>query len=187
MERPAVVVVDLLEDTFATDHPNPMAARALSIVPRVNQLTGWARDHGFPVVFACDSFLPDDFLFGGKMKPHSLRGTPGAEPSRHLDRTADDTVLPKRRFSAFFKTDLDQTLRTWKVDTVIGCGLTSNFCVLTTVLDAVCHDFAAILAEDATTAATDQIHDNTVASYRRNAIYPLLRVLTCAEIFALVG
>ena len=55
-----------------------------------------------------------------------------------LDRLPRDMVLPKRRFSAFFKTDLDQTLRTLDVDTVLVGGISTNFCVLTTALDAVC-------------------------------------------------
>ena len=185
--RGAIVVVDMLEDSFASSHKNPIAAPALAIVPRVNELTAWARSRDWPVVFACDSFLADDFIFGGRMRPHSIRGTSGAAPSQHLVRVAGDTLIEKRRFSAFFKTDLDQTLRTWKVDTVIGCGLTTNFCVLTTVLDAVCHDFNAILIEDATTAVSPEIHTHTLENYRRNPLEPLLRVMTCAELFALAG
>ena len=111
------------------------------------------------------------------MKPHSLRGTPGAMPVAELHREPTDEVLPKRRFSAFFKTDLDQTLRTQGVDTVAVCGISTHFCVITTALDAVCHDFRTIIVEDGTAAYSAATHDECLALYRRNPLYPLLRKL----------
>jgi isochorismate hydrolase len=52
----------------------------------------------------------------------------------------------------------------------------THICVLTTVLDAICHDFKAVLLEDCTAAFSKQIHERTLDNYRRNALYPLLRV-----------
>jgi nicotinamidase-related amidase len=45
------------------------------------------------------------------MKPHALRGTPGVEVVAELKPERGDVVVEKRRMSAFFKTDLDITLR----------------------------------------------------------------------------
>ena len=92
------------------------------------------------------------------MKAHSLRGTPGAEVLEDLDRTPADIFLPKRRFSAFFKTDLDMTLRLLQIDTVAVTGLATHFCVLTTALDALCHDFRAVILEDCSAAPTTEMH-----------------------------
>lgn len=172
--QPAVLIIDMVRDTF--EHDFPITSQARAIVPAVDRLTAWARGKGHPVVFACDSFLPDDFIFGGRMKPHSLRGTPGSEPATELDRRPGDVVLPKRRFSAFFKTDLDQTLRTWGVDTVLVCGIATHFCVLATALDAVCHDFQAVLIEDATASYSPALHRQTLDLYRKNPLHPLLAV-----------
>jgi nicotinamidase-related amidase len=185
--RPAVVVVDLLLDNVHGDPASPVARAALAIVPAVNRLLAAAHQHDWPVCFACDSFLPGDALFGGRMKPHALRGTPGAEPIPELDRRPTDEVLRKRRFSAFFKTDLDQTLRTRRVDTVLVAGIATNFCVLATALDAVCHDFHAVLVEDACAAAKPEWHDATLSCYRRNVLHPLLRVQTVEQVLADVG
>ena len=173
--RTAVIVVDMLADYF--DHELPITAAARAIVPAVNGLTTAARSVGIPVVFACDSFLPDDFLFGGKMSPHALQGTPGAEPTDLLRREDSDVVLPKRRFSAFFQTDLDQTLRTWGVEGVAVCGITTHFCVLTTALDAICHDFHTFLIEDCCAAHKPEVHESALALYRDSPLFPLLRVM----------
>lgn len=182
--KAAVVVVDMLEDVVSEGHTLPITPHARAIVPTINGLTHFARQRGWPVVFACDSFLPDDFLFHSRMKPHCLRGTPGALPVADLERHADDTVLPKRRFSAFFKTDLDQSLRTWRVETVMVCGIATHVCVLTTALDAVSHDFAAILVEDACAAYQPELHRATLDLYRRSPLEPLLQVQRTDEIYA---
>jgi nicotinamidase-related amidase len=99
-----------------------------------------------------------------------------------LEPEPGDLVLPKRRFSAFYKTDLDQTLRTWGVDTVAVCGITTPFCVLATALDGVAHDFRAVIVEDATAAYKPEVHRACLDLYRSNALWPLLRVESTAEL-----
>jgi nicotinamidase-related amidase len=115
------------------------------------------------------------------MKPHCIRGTAGARPAACLEAEATDIVLPKRRFSAFFKTDLDQTLRTMQIDTVGVAGINTHFCVITTALDAICHDFSTVLLEDLSAAYKPEIHAAFMDAYRKSAIYPLLRVATGDE------
>lgn len=176
----AILIIDMVQDTF--DERYPITKHAQSIVPAVNRLNQWARDSQFPVIFSCDSFLEGDFLFQGRMKPHSIRGTKGALVARELHQEPEDTFLPKRRFSAFFKTDLDQTLRLWGVDTVAVAGISTQFCVLATIFDALCNDFRAILVEDACAAADPVIHRNVVDHYRRSPLYPLLQVMTCDQL-----
>ncbi|MEJ2730261.1 MAG: isochorismatase family protein [Deltaproteobacteria bacterium] len=55
-------------------------------------------------------------------------------------------------------------------------------CVLTTVLDAICNDFKAVLLEDCSAASSKQIHERTLDNYRRNALYPLLRVIKSTDL-----
>ncbi len=182
--KTAVVVIDMVKDNLESSAHAGMAERGQAIVPAVNRLAAGARERGWPVIFSTDSFLPGDYLFRGRMKDHSLRGTEGAEVSALLDRDPGDTWLPKRRMSAFFKTDLDQTLRLWGVERVAACGLMTPYCVLTTALDAVCNDFYAVMVEDATTAVTDQMHSSCLELYRKSPLRPLLTVQTVDELLA---
>lgn len=99
--KTAVVVVDMVKDNLESSRHAGIAQRGQAIVPLVNRLTAGARAKGWPVIFATDSFLPGDYLFRGRMKDHSLRGTEGAEVSGLLTREPQDTWLPKRRMSAF--------------------------------------------------------------------------------------
>ncbi|MEW5724092.1 MAG: isochorismatase family cysteine hydrolase [Thermodesulfobacteriota bacterium] len=175
----AILVIDLVNDTFAHDTPISRAARAM--MPALNRFLAAARRAGGRVVFSTDSFLEGDFIFRGRMKPHSIRGTKGAEVAGLIERDPGDTWLPKRRFSAFFKTDLDQTLRLWGVDLVGVCGVTTNFCVLATAFDALCHDFKAVIIEDLCAALTEEIHRTTLDNYRHNVLDPVFRVMKAEE------
>lgn len=180
--KTAVVVIDMVKDNLELSAHEQVAARGKAIVPAVNRLTAGARERGWPVIFATDSFLPGDALFGGRMGEHSLRGTEGAEVSGLLDFVEGDVWLPKRRMSAFFKTDLDMTLRLWGVERAAVCGLMTNYCVLSTALDAVCHDFRAVIVEDASNALTDQMHADCLGLYRQSPLRPLLTVQTVDEL-----
>jgi nicotinamidase-related amidase len=183
--RAAVLVIDMVKDTFSEDHHYPVTPFARAIVPAVNRITAWAREKNFPVVFACDSFLEDDFIFKGKMKPHSIMGTAGSEVADLLDRDQEDMYLPKRRFSAFYRTHLDQTLKGWGVDTVVVCGIATHFCVLSTVLDALACDFSAVFVEDATATYSAEAQRNTLDLYRNSPLHPLLRVLKTEDVLKL--
>jgi len=101
-----------------------------------------------------------------------------------LDMRDDDLWLPKPRFSAFFNTGLENWLRERAVGLCAVGGITTNFCVLTTVLDAICHDFKSVLLEDCSAASSKQIHEQTLNCYRRNALYPLLRVAKSTDLIS---
>lgn len=179
--KPALVIVDMLKDTFTRHPESTIVLECRKFIPHLNAFIDLFHERKYPVIFACDSFLPDDFIFKARLKPHSLRGTKGSEPIDELHRFSSDHILPKRRFSAFFKTDLDQTLRTLGVDTVFVAGIATNICVLTTALDAVSNDFSAVIMEQCCAAHTTEAHLAVVQTYRATPLYPLLQVLSNEE------
>jgi nicotinamidase-related amidase len=181
-ERPALLIIDMVKDYFDDSHRLPITAPARGIIAPLNRLIRVFRGRGWPIVFSTDAFRKDDFIFSGRMKPHALAGSEGAEVVADLDRRDEDLWLPKPRFSAFFKTGLEDWLKARGVTLCAVGGLATHFCVLSTVLDAVCHDFKAILIEDCSAAPYAAIHDQVVASYRKNPIYPLLRVATSEQL-----
>jgi nicotinamidase-related amidase len=172
--NPAVIIVDMLEGNLGSERTGKREEE--KIIAPVADFLKECRILSIPVIFACDSFLQDDFIFQGRMKPHAIRGTNGTRPIPDLEPQPSDIILEKRRFSAFFKTDLDQTLRTLHVDTVAIGGINTHFCVLATAFDAVCHDFTTIILEDMSAAYKREIHQAFVDAYRFSAIYPIFRV-----------
>ena len=181
-ERPALLIIDMVKDNFDEHKDLPITRLARRIITPINDLISVFRGEGWPIVFSTDAFHRQDIIFSEGMNPHSLEGSRGAEVIDELDRKEEDLWLPKPRFSAFLRTGLDQWLRERGVTLCAVGGITTNFCVLTTVLDAICYDFKAVLLQDCTTAATLAIHENTLNTYRRNPLYPLFRVTTSRDL-----
>ncbi len=182
LETPALLVIDMERDTLDERRGFPITPSARSIVPVLNRLVGRFREASWPVVFTTDAFEPGDFLFGGALEPYSLRGTEGSRIAFELDFQEGDLWLPKRRFSAFFGTDLAAWLRGKGVTLCALGGVSTPFCVLASALDALSHDFKAVILEDAAVAASRERHEALVSVYRRNPLFPLLRVMTSAEL-----
>jgi len=175
------VVVDMIKDNLKEPQA-PLTLQAGRIIPNLRRLLAAARGLGWPVVFACDSFLKDDFIFRSRLAVHALRGTPGVAVVEELGPEPGDLVLEKRRFSAFFKTDLDQTLRTLNVDQVAVAGLSTAWCVLMTAADALSHDFRSVILEDCCCAHKAEVHRAVVDLYRDHVLNPLFEV-TNSQIF----
>ena len=181
-EKPSLLIIDMVKDYFDDSKQLPITPFARKIIAPLNHLIGVFRKHHWPVVFSTDAFNPEDFIFTGRMHPHSLVGTRGAEVMDDLDKTDDDLWLPKPRFSAFFQTDLAKWLHERNVTLCAVGGIATHFCVLTSVMDALCHDFKAVLLEDCSAAFSIEVHEQTVNSYRRNPLYPLLKVARSSEL-----
>ena len=181
-ERPSLLIIDMVKDNFDKEKHLPITTFAEKIIEPLNKLKTVFREKGWPIVFATDAFHEQDFIFTGKMKPHSLKGSTGAEIIDELERKEEDLWIEKPRFSAFFRTDLDQWLKNREVTLCAVAGITTPFCVLATALDAICWDFKAVILEDCTAAASKKIHEQTLEIYRRSALYPLLKVASSSQL-----
>ncbi|NIQ38317.1 MAG: isochorismatase family protein [Proteobacteria bacterium] len=174
----------MVKDNLKPEYP--ISTQIRFILPTLQRLIEEFRARNYPVVFACDSYLPNDFIFRGKIKPHSIEGTEGAQVIDELSPQPTDLVLPKRRFSAFFKTGLNDTLRGWGVDTLAVAGVTTHVCVLMTAMDALCHDFAVFVLKDCCASYRTEIHRSTIKIYERSSLEPLLRFSTLEEFLSLL-
>jgi nicotinamidase-related amidase len=183
-EKPSLLIIDMVKDYFDENRKIPITPLAKKTIDPINSLIREFRKDDWPVVFSTDAFNRQDFIFTSRMHPHSLAGTQGAEVIDELDRRVEDYWLPKPKFSAFFQTGLEKWLLERDVTLCAVAGIATHFCVLTTVMDALCHNFKAVLLEDCCAAFTESIHTQTVNIYRRNPLYPLLRVLPSTDLVA---
>ncbi|MFH8617030.1 isochorismatase family protein [Streptomyces sp. NPDC017979] len=70
----------------------------------------------------------------------------------------DDWMLPKWRYSAFFRTDLLQRMRAEGRDQLVVCGVYAHIGVLTTALESFTHDIETFLVADAVADFTAAYH-----------------------------
>jgi len=80
---------------------------------------------------------------------HNLAGSHGTEIIGPLYTEGDLVVRGKKRYSAFYATDLDFLLRRLGIDTVILAGINTTTCVLCSAFEATNRDFRVVIASDA--------------------------------------
>ena len=157
--KQAVIVVDMLND-FITGALK--CDRGVAIVPQMKKLVDGARKAGIPVIFTNDAHVKGVDHELAHWGVHAMAGTEGAEVIPELNVGDKDYVIKKRRFSAFFHTDLDLLLRELGVDTLIVTGLQTHICVQHTVADAYYLGYNVIVPKDATDCFTQEIYDYTI-------------------------
>ncbi len=152
----AVIVIDMLEE-FVRGRLRAEAAEA--IIPSIRRLVSFARAHGVPVVYAVDSHYPGVDAEFGLWGPHAVRGSPEARVVDELKPAEGDYVVQKRRYDAFFETDLDLLLRELGVGAVILTGIHTHICVQQTAAGAFYRGYKIIVPVDCVAAATKEWHE----------------------------
>jgi len=157
----ALLVVDMIEDFVREGGALYCGPSMTRILPVVKREIARSRGAGEPVVYLADNHLPDDAEFA-MFPPHAIAGTKGAEIVPELAPLEGDVVIPKRRYSGFFGTDLDITLRERGVDTLRLVGDCTNICVLYTAADARNLGYAVEVVRDAVTSFDEEAHRNAL-------------------------
>jgi nicotinamidase-related amidase len=148
--RTALVVVDMQND-FVRLGGSLLVPDAEATIPAINRLLELARAHRMHVVYSQDTHRDGDPEW--RIWPeHAREGTWGWEIVDALAPAAEETVIRKVRYDAFYGTPLDHLLRLWGVDTVVICGTVANICVHYTAASAALRWYSVIIPRDATSA-----------------------------------
>ncbi len=165
--RAAVIVIDIQASTFV-DHS---ADRAIANMPgykdrmlAARPLIDAAHACKVPVVFIQEIHRADGVDFGreldGDEDVHCLDNDPRTEIAfDEMGYRAGDYTVPKRRYSAFFGTDLEILLRGLKVETLILCGGLTDVCVHYTFVDAHQWDYHCRVVEDCVAGSSVEAHE----------------------------
>ena len=151
--KQAILVVDILND-FVTGALG--CDRAKGIVEPNRKLLAAARKAKIPVIFSNDAHIKGIDAELKLWGDHAIIGTKGAEVIPELKLSKTDFVVPKRRYSGFFQTDLHLLLKELGVDTVVLTGLHAHMCVRHTAADAYCWGFNIVVPKDATDSFTEE-------------------------------
>ncbi len=165
MAKYAVILVDMLND-FIT---GPISTeRALGIIEPNVRLVAKAREKGIPVIYANDCHTPEidhEFVVWG---PHAVEGTKGAEVIPELTPVAGDFIVPKKRYSAFYGTELEMLLQELGVDTVIITGWQADCCCRHTAADAFFRGYNIVVPKEATDTDTLENYLGGLAYLKKN-------------------
>src|SRR6266699_5739462 len=171
----AVIVVDMENDFVAKGGMFDRAGADISgaqkaIAPTAKVLAA-ARQAGLKIIYLKMGYRPDlsdlgatdsvnrtrhlKFGVGQKIQAPDgresrllIRDTWDTDIVPELKPQASDIVIYKTRFSGFYQTDLDATLKKLGIKYLIVTGVTTSICVESTVRDAMFRDYLCVLLQD---------------------------------------
>jgi ureidoacrylate peracid hydrolase len=97
-----------------------------------------------------------------KRAPHCIEGTWGTDIIDDLGARDDEIHVIKRRYSSFFQTDLDMTLKDMLVDQIVVFGVVTNICVRSTVHDAFFNGYEVVVPADCCAATGPREQESTL-------------------------
>jgi ureidoacrylate peracid hydrolase len=162
-------------------------------IPPIVRLIRVCHAAGLPVWFSKQEHYPNDLARRRRTIPSHMdrghgapcmRGTWEVDlvPEVAAEAGPDDSIYVKHRASCFFDSPLDTELRMRAVRRLIISGVTTNFCVDTTIREAYARDYDVIVPADAVAAAGafPELHAATL----RNVELYFGLVTTVAEVEA---
>ena len=165
--RAALIVIDIQKSTFA---PIPDEERSIAHMPdyaermaRSKIAIDKAREVGIPIIFIQEIHRANLVDFGreldGDEEIHCLDSNPlTAFAEEELGMRPDDYRISKRRYSAFYGTDLEILLKGLKAETLILVGGLTDVCVHYTFVDAHQGDYFCRVIEDCVAGSSFEAH-----------------------------
>lgn len=167
LEAGALLIIDLQRDYFNPKlWPNSgLPDEAGRLVKAVNARVAAFRERGRPVLWTRQQFradMGDAFLHAREAsRAYCVEGTPGAQLLPGLAILPEDFVITKKRYSAFFGTDLEAHLANLEITRLFLAGITTSWCIRSTATDAYQRDLEVFLYREclAGFSATDHERD----------------------------
>lgn len=143
-----------------------------TVLPNIQRLQGAFRSRGLPIIFCIAGSYTED----GRDLPQWLsdfnqlslmllgqRSIPMVnDPSWQIDESISplpgEIVLNKTSSGPLNSTKLDQTLHNMGINSLVVCGLTTAVCVTQTARETADRGFRVIVAEDACTEMSEEMH-----------------------------
>ncbi|WP_022671011.1 cysteine hydrolase family protein [Hippea alviniae] len=162
--KKAILVVDMLND-FTLDNAPLKVEENRKIIPNIKELLEKERKNNTPIIYVCDSHLPDDREF--KIWPkHCVKGTEGAQIVDELKPKESDFIVEKTTYDGFYRTNLDDLLKQLGVDHLIITGCVINICILYTASSAVLRGYQVEIPLNCVSALDEESRRCAIAQFK---------------------
>ena len=166
-DRIALLVVDMTRP-FVDDGRPLSSPNARAILPRLNALVDAFRAAERPVIWLVQGHhsVPHDRgkRLASWWPTPILEGTDDVEMADGLSVLPDEKIILKRRYSGFYQTDLECTLRCLEINQLVICGVLTHVCPYTTAFDAFFRDFCVYYPADGTASLNRDLHVSALRS-----------------------
>lgn len=166
--QPVFVSIDNQRAGFNEDYAVPQMSGFEQRLERCVAMLTAAREASIPVIFLQERHSRTFADFGreldGREPVHCVEDDPDTDLVPAMTPLPDEYHVVKRRYSAFFGTDLEILLKGLHADTLILCGALTDVCVHYTFVDAHQHDYHVRVAADAVGGSSQAAHDASLTA-----------------------
>jgi len=156
--KKALLIIDMLNDFIKEEGKLYIGESGKRIILPIQRGLKIFRKEKNPVFYICDHHRFDDKEFK-LFPPHCVSGTRGAEIIDELRPEHNDFIIYKRKYSGFFQTDLDVSLREEGILELELVGVCTNICVLYTAASARMLNYKVTVLKDAVTSFDHEAHN----------------------------
>jgi ureidoacrylate peracid hydrolase len=173
--KAVIIVVDVQNDFC---HPDGAIGRAgaptddaMAMLPTLQRLLDAARANGTRIVWL--QTIHEDATDSDPWRGRSLnksadicrKDTWGIDFTEVAPRP-DEPIVIKHRYSGFVNTRLDSVLRTFKAETLIMTGVSTNVCVESTARQGFMLDYHIVFVDDCCAAYSREEHEGALYNIR---------------------
>ena len=192
----ALLVMDFQNDIVHEngafkDFGFPAMVKQNDVLAKSARLLDAARRSGVKVIYVSVKFRPgyperpaNGGLWAALIQANAVtEGTWGAEIHEAVAPQDGEPVVTKRAVSAFYGSDLAALLATEGIDTLLLCGVATNFVVEGTAREAMDRGYNVVIVGDCCAAASQETHDAAL-----NTTLPFLSTISnLDEVIAALG
>lgn len=171
-----LLVIDMQNDFLNESSPLFVKESPL-IIPNLKGAIEYFRQREFPVIYVrrlhrkdgCDVDKARIDLFN-RTNGFLLEGSYGSEIVTDLSPEPRDLIITKKRFSAFFSTELDLILRRIGIKKIVIGGVQTPNCIRATAVDAISLDYDVFVLSDGTASNSKEIQEANLSDMKNLGI-----------------
>ena len=161
-ERSALLVIDIQQEDFREMREDNLNDPAWDCIRNAKRVLDVFRAKKLPVIQIKEVHRPDMVDFGRELDGaegiHCIEDSPYTDYAKLTYPIQGEYLISKRRYSAFFGTDLEILLKGLHVDTLYLIGGLTDVCIHYTAVDAHQHDYHIKVVTDAVAGSSTEAH-----------------------------
>ena len=176
-KRSALLVIDIQQEDFREMREDNLNDPAWDCIRNAKRVLDVFRAKKLPVIQIKEVHRPDMVDFGRELDGaegiHCIEDSPYTDYAKLTYPIQGEYLISKRRYSAFFGTDLEILLKGLHVDTRYLIGGLTDVCIHYTAVDAHQHDYHIKVVTDAVAGSSTEAHHyalRAIQYLQRNAL-----------------
>lgn len=169
-QNSALLVIDIQQEDFKELREDNINAPEWECIRNAKRVLDIFRTQNLPVIQIKEVHRADMIDFGreldGSESIHCLENSPYTDYAKLTYPVEGEYLISKRRYSAFFGTDLEILLKELHVDTLYLIGGLTDVCIHYTAVDAHQHDYHIKVVTDAVAGSSEEAHRYALRAIR---------------------